>query len=146
MKLSKCAILRIEKQIEDQYNSLSKLSVKPSSDISQLNWEILMTDATKQPFSKISKEDNIYLFFDADFDNKLLYVGKSNSIHDRLRSHLICTSEKTKSKLEKVKELILREHHTLQIATFKVEPDYYYQMVESYLIRAKKPLWNNRND
>lgn len=81
----------------------------------------------------VDKNNNYY---------EVRYIGKSNDIRKRLRSHLVYKSKKTSSCLEDVKKHVLGSStKELYISTIEVIPNGLNSYVESLLL----DYFNNKN-
>ena len=101
--------------------------------------------------STIKAEGNVYFIFDKD---KLLYVGKSLDVSQRLSQHLIKCPQKTYSKIQRVqKYLEENELEKLSYYVIHVTEERFYGTVEGLIIKyihdnqEKFPEnWNVRED
>lgn len=81
----------------------------------------------------IRAKGNVYFIFD---DKKLLYVGKSLKIKQRLRQHLIKCSKKTYSKIQDIQEY-LKANSLLKLSycAIEVSEEKFYGTVEGMIIK-----------
>lgn len=81
----------------------------------------------------IRAKGNVYFIFD---DKKLLYVGKSLDIKQRLRQHLIKCSKKTYSKIQDVQKY-LKDNRILSLSycAIEVSVEKFYGTVEGMIIK-----------
>ena len=99
----------------------------------------------------IKAEGNVYFIFDND---KLLYVGKSLDVSQRLRQHLIKCNKKTYSKIQSVQTYLEdNDLKTLSFCVIRVTEERFYGTIEGMIIKyihdnqGKFPdNWNLRED
>lgn len=81
----------------------------------------------------IRAEGNVYFIFDED---KLLYVGKSLNIKQRLCQHLIKCNKKTYSKIQEVQKYLKEQSKSkLSYCAIEVDIEQFYGTVEGMIIK-----------
>lgn len=140
------AILEIQNKI---------LKIKYPNGINRNNWKKIADNEFQNIRGSIPVNDNIYAIMVkvniktetaiVDKNNnyyEVRYIGKSNDIRKRLRSHLVYKSKKTSSCLEDVKKHVLGSStKELYISTIEVIPNGLNSYVESLLL----DYFNNKN-
>lgn len=148
----------VQDAISEMQNKL--LKIKYSNSINKSNWKQVADNDFKIISVKIPVNDNIYAIMVKvntktetaiiDENNnyyEVRYIGKSNDIRKRLRSHLVYKSNKTSSCLENVKKHILGSStKELYISTIQVIPHELNSYVESLLLHHfnNKNIWYTR--
>jgi len=100
----------------------------------------------------VKSDHNIYFILDSN-GKKILYVGKSQKIRNRLTNHLVKCSSTTSSKIKNISEYMSKHGTSLKYYSIKVKPKKLYGAVEGMLIAYIKnnealdtDNWNDRED
>lgn len=130
------------------------LKIKYSNSINKNTWKRVANNDFQNIKGSIPINDNIYAIMvkvniktETSIIHKnnyyeVRYIGKSNDIRKRLRSHLVYKSNETSSCLENVKKHVLGSStKELYISTIQVIPHQLNSYVESLLLHH----FNNKN-
>lgn len=142
----------VEDAISEMQNNV--LKIKYSNSINKNTWKRVANNDFQNIKGSIPINDNIYAIMvkvniktetsiiDKNNYYEVRYIGKSNDIRKRLRSHLVYKSNETSSCLENVKKHVLGSStKELYISTIQVIPHQLNSYVESLLLHH----FNNKN-
>ncbi len=116
------------------------------------NWNKICKDC-EDKFEEVDKNSNLYVIYIKDEEDnlKVQYIGVSKTVNTRLKQHLFKKSDKTSSKLEKIKDYIINEkkgNGKVYYKAIKVQTNV-RTAIEDILIdksNSDNQLWNIRKN
>lgn len=143
IKLSLRTTKRIEHFAEKclEYCKNNKIRIDIPENIYD-DWEENMEKLLILERHKIPKGSAIYALFGSN--GQMLYVGKSNTVYSRLRSHLVKRSEQTGSKFDEFVEYVNQGNRTIFFSAIAIKPKGLNAFCEIYLQENYSFSWVHR--
>ena len=106
------------------------------------DWEGIMGELLASERHKLPKGAAIYALFGSN--GQMLYVGKSNNVYTRLRSHLVKRSGQTNSKFDEFLKYVKQGNRTIFFSAIAVKPKGINAFCEIYLQENYSFRWVHR--